>query len=258
MGYVITVANEKGGVAKTTTALNLASAWAMQGMHILLIDLDPSGSLTAQVETQTADLPLAGGWLQQEQNLIKPANRIMTNMDMIGSSRQLHTIEKQLYTPKGTKCGLLERKLRTLRNHYHYIVIDTYPMYGALLLNALVAADMLISPVKADFGALQGVNSFLDAVRTVEKYREPVDFVMVPIMYSANSQCQVQILDLLAERVLYRMSQTKITADEVVMKAAAEGKVIVKDYPETAPAQDYQTLAEEINEKFEQLSQVGK
>jgi chromosome partitioning protein len=178
MGRILAVANQKGGVGKTTTAINLAAALALAGQRILLVDADPQGNLTSGLgqREKAADSRTTYEALTTDEAMRDAAPFIMATgverMDLIPADRNLTGAEIEL-VPLGQREERLRILLAGQRSHYDYIFIDCPPSLGLLTLNGLVAADGVLIPLHCEYFALEGLADLVDTIRRVQSALNP-------------------------------------------------------------------------------------
>ncbi len=171
---VFAIANQKGGVGKTTTSVNLAAGMAQLNKSVLLIDLDPQGNATMGCGINSREVqPNACDMLLQEDNINNLILRAESaNMDVIGSNTDLTAAELELMG-QNTPETVLKKQLGRLEKHYDYIIIDCPPSLNILTINALVAADGIIIPMQCEYYALEGLASLLDTIQRVQSSANP-------------------------------------------------------------------------------------
>jgi chromosome partitioning protein len=196
------VANQKGGVGKTTTAISLGGLLAERGERVLLVDLDPHGSLSAYLghdpETVTPSaydlfqLAAAGEPVGRLPGLLKPS--CVEGMDLLCASTALATVERQL----GARPGMgrvVHELLKGLSETYDRVLIDCPPMLGVLVVNALAAAERLIIPVQTEFLALKGLDRMLSSLAMIERSRrDRLPRLIVPTMFDRRTRASVESL----------------------------------------------------------------
>jgi len=200
MSEVITIANQKGGVGKTTTAVNLSAALARNGKKILLIDADPQTNATTSLGFNRNDY---------EYNIyhvligIKTMSEVILesefkNLDLIPANIGLVGIEKEFYDSKNERRELLLKEaIEPIRKQYDYIIIDSPPALGPITINALGAADSVIIPIQCEYFALEGLAQLLNTINLLKKSINPELAIkgFLPTMYSSRNNLSKQVLE---------------------------------------------------------------
>lgn len=198
---VLAIANQKGGVGKTTTTVALGGLAAEQGQRVLLLDLDPQGSLSSYFRQDPDTLSLSVFTLFQERKTLSHAavKRLIqttpfTNIDILPSSTALATLERQAIGQDGM--GLvLARSLAQVYDDYDLVLIDTPPLLGVLMINALAACEYLVIPVQTEFLALKGLERMVNTLAMLGKSRKKaLDYTIVPVMFDRRTQASVTSL----------------------------------------------------------------
>jgi chromosome partitioning protein len=203
MSEVIAIANQKGGVGKTTTAVNLAAALASNGKKILLIDADPQTNATTSLGFNRNDY---------EYNIYhvligikKMSEVILTskfkNLDMVPANIGLVGVEKEFYDPsKKNRELLLKKAIKPIKKNYDYIIIDSPPALGPITINSLGAADSVIIPIQCEYFALEGLAQLLNTINLLKKSINPKLSIkgFLPTMYSVQNNLSKQVLEDLA------------------------------------------------------------
>lgn len=250
---VLAVANQKGGVGKTTTAINLGSALAAKGKKILVIDLDPHAcaSLHLRFYGENENANLYDVFVADESiwpriwPLLIHETRI-ERLSIVPGSIRLSELEND-FRDRRSKGDVLARALRGLKGEYDYIILDCPPHLGILLINALVACDMLIIPIQTDFLALHGLKLLFDTLRTLNKVLpQPVRYRAVPTMYDKRTRACTRVLELLRQKMGSAMFSTIIGTDTRFREASALGCSIFEVDPKSRGALAYNALADEV------------
>lgn len=250
---VLAVANQKGGVGKTTTAVNLGSALAAKGQKVLLIDLDPhacaSLHLRVYPENEGAnlyDIFVAddGLWPRIWPRLIR--NTEINRLKIAPGCIKLSELEND-FRDRKSKGNVLLKALEELKPRYDYIILDCPPHLGILLINALIACDLLIIPIQTDFLALHGLKLLFDTLRTLNKVLpKPVKYRAVPTMYDKRTKACTRVLELLKQKMGSAMFESIIGTDTRFREASALGCSIFEVDSKSRGAQAYNALADEI------------
>ncbi len=249
---VVAIANQKGGVGKTTTALSLAAALSRQGKRVLLMDLDPHGCASVHlgffpenVPFSAYDLLLAEGpdpgtWgkcvLRGQEG----------SLDLIASNVRLSELDIDL-KGRENKGILLKNVLAGAAGEYDFVILDCPPNMGVLLVNAMVASDLLIIPIQTDFLALHGLRLIFDTIRLLNKVLpRPIRWRALATMYDRRANACRRVLGLLQAKLGPRMFEAVIGQDTQFREASAQGKSIYDVAPDSRGAREYMALAEEV------------
>jgi chromosome partitioning protein len=250
MARVLAIANQKGGVGKTTTALSLGAALAGGGKRVLVMDLDPHGCASAHMgifhETlagSVVDVFLATKPAAPWAGVITRPSR--APFDLVPSHIRLSDLDVDLKDRKGK--GVL---LKTALEHgppYDHIILDCPPQTGVVLVNALVAADLLVIPIQTDFLALHGVRLLFDTMRALNHaLPRPIPYRALATMFDRRAKACARVLALLREKFGPRMFATVIGLDTKFREASAMGTVISDLAPDSRGSREYASLAQEV------------
>jgi chromosome partitioning protein len=250
---LIAIANQKGGVGKTTTTLTLATALTHMDKRVLVLDLDPHACASLHMrlypENQSHtlhDLFLAEA--EQREALWKDIIKDVSSrrLHIAPASIRLSELEIDLRERKN-KGGILADALQIVQDEYDYVLMDCPPHLGILLVNALVACDLLIIPIQTDFLALYGLKLLFDTMRTLNKVLPaPVRYMALPTMYDRRTRACSRVLELLQEKMGSAMFNTIIGVDTRLREASAQGCVIYDLDPQSRGALAYTALAQEL------------
>jgi chromosome partitioning protein len=246
MGRVISFANQKGGVAKTTTTLNLGVAFAEQGLKVLLVDLDPQGNLTMSqgmnpdaIERSMFDVLVHRLPLQE---VVHHAE-----VDLAVSSIDLAGAELALSSMIGRERAL-EKALAVVKDGYDYVLIDTPPSLGLLTINALVASNGVIVPVQCEYLSLRGLVQLENTLSMIRENLNPNVAIegILPTMYDSRTLHAREAVEILQENFGDLVFDTKIRKTVRYAEAPVKGTSVLKYDPSGSAAEAYRDLAKEV------------
>ena len=256
MSKIIAICNQKGGVGKTTTAVNLAASFAAMEKQTLLIDMDPQGNASQGIgynEVQEEDiheaLDLAENpeavTLEAIQKIIKPTS--LKFMNVITAGPDLASLEIELVNAMSRE-RRLERITNILKPNYEFIVIDSPPSLNLLTLNTLTAADSVLIPVQCEYYALQGLAELFNTIRLVQKNLN--DHLKVEgalmTMYDARLSLSKQVVDEVRNCIQEKVFKTMIPRNVKLGEAPSHGKPVILYDVTSSGSQSYMNLAEDI------------
>jgi chromosome partitioning protein len=256
---IIALMNQKGGVGKTTTTVNLGAALAELGFHVCLIDLDPQAHLTINYGVEPrADMIGLYDVLLEDKSLLEAMHKIDDRIALVPSSIDLAAAEIELVSVIGRE-SLLRKKLEAAQQDFDFVLLDCPPSLGLLTINALAAAGEVIIPMQPHFLALQGVGKLLETVQLVSRRLNPKLVVsgIVFTMYDSQTKLSSEILSDLqgfieqaaGQNVPWSKAQiftTKIRRNVKLAESPSFGQHIMKYGPTSHGATDYRALAKEV------------
>lgn len=249
MAHIISVVNQKGGVGKTTTSVNLAAFLADQGKFVLLVDLDPQANATSGLGLDHASLP-AGVYegligAHPMRRLVHKTNHdglkiIPATQSLAGASVELVNAEEREH--------FLRKALLEVRNDFDYILIDNPPSLGMLTINGLVAADSVLIPVQAEYYALEGLTQLMNTINLVKENIRPDLEVMgaVITMYDSRTRLSKEVLEELYRYFPDKIFRSVIPRSVRLAEAPSFGKSILGYDPASRAAKAYERLAKEF------------
>ena len=246
MGRVIAFANQKGGVAKTTTTLNLGVAFAEKGLRVLLVDLDPQGNLTMSqgMNPDSIERSMFDVLVHRV-----PITEVIhhTEVDLAVSSIDLAGAELALSSMIGRERAL-EKALAPVKDDYNYILIDTPPSLGLLTINALVASEGVIVPVQCEYLSLRGLVQLENTLSMIRENLNPevgIDGIL-PTMYDKRTLHSREAVEILEENFGDLVFGTKIRKTIRYAEAPVKGSSVLKYDPTGSAAEAYRKLAKEV------------
>jgi chromosome partitioning protein len=246
---IITVANQKGGVGKTTTVANLGAAIAERGHRVLLLDFDPQAALTAWAGLDPYHLsPTTYSLLMKEAVELKDIIRSLNDhLYLAPAGVDLAAVEYVL-TSAQDRNFRLRNKISGDRYQVDFILIDTPPNLGLITTNALVASDELLIPVQCHYLAMRGVRSLLETVWLIhDRFQQQLQLLgLLPTLYQPESRHSQEVIRELRSVFSKRVFKTIIHEDEALAKAPAMRKPVIEFEPESQAAKDYRQLAVEV------------
>jgi len=247
---IVSMCNQKGGVGKTTTTINLGAALAEYGRKVLLVDFDPQGSLSVGLglNPHQMDLTIYNLLMQKDitlDDVVVPTG--VPGMDLLPSNIDLSAAEVQLVAEVGREHTLL-RVLRPVMNDYDYVLVDCQPSLGLLTVNALTAADGVIIPLECEFFSLRGVALLIDTIEKVQERLNPkLDIVgILATMYDPRTLHSKEVMARVVEAFGETVFDTVINRTVRFPETTVAGEPITTWAPKSAGAAAYRQLAREV------------
>ena len=254
MGKIISVANQKGGVGKTTTTVNLSTILAKKGKKVLLIDADPQGNATSglgiekEVEFSTYDILVNDTEMKQalQKTMIKNLLLCPSNMNLAGAEVELVSMMSREQR--------LKEKLEEIKDSFDYIFIDCPPSLGLITLNAFTASDSVLIPVQCEYFALEGLGQLLNTVNLVKKHLNKTIMIEGALltMYDIRTNLSNQVVKEVKKYFNDKVYKTVIPRNVRLSEAPSYGMPITEYYPRSKGAKAYMKFAKEflkINEE---------
>ncbi len=258
---IIALANQKGGVGKTTTTLNLGTGLAERGQRVLLVDFDPQGGCALGLGIEPGDLDISVYDALLDRN-VRPENAVVAtkveNMDLMPSNIDLSAAEIQLVTEVAREQALA-RVLNPLRDKYDFILIDCQPSLGLLTINALAAADGVIIPLECEYYALRGMALLLDSIERVQERINPglvVDGILAT-MFDNRTLHAREVHQRVESAFGDQLFSTVISKTIRFAEAPVAGEPILTYAPSSTGAKAYRKLAEEVMSRVSPRQPAG-
>jgi len=249
LGRIIAIANQKGGVGKSTTTINLGSCLAEMGKNVLAIDIDPQGNTTSglgvdknESENTLYELLLGEAEIQKciMPNIQESLSLIPSNMDLAGAEIELIGIDNKEY--------ILKDAVAKIQNDYDFIIMDCPPSLSMLTINAMTAADSIIVPIQCEYYALEGLSQLVHTIQLVQDRLNPKLEIegVVFTMYDARTNLSLEVVENVKDNLKQNIYKTIIPRNVRLAEAPSHGMPINIYDAKSAGAESYRLLAEEV------------
>lgn len=249
MGRIIAVANQKGGVGKTTTAINLSACLAEAGKKVLTIDLDPQGNMTSglgvdksTVENTVYELMLDECSIKEsmQDTVVEGMKIIPSNVNLAGAEIELLDVNEKEY--------ILKNAVEDIKDDYDFIIIDCPPSLNMLTINAMTTADSVLVPIQCEYYALEGLSQLIHTIELVQQRLNPdlgIDGIVFT-MYDARTNLSVQVVESVKNNLDSHIYETLIPRNIRLAEAPSHGLPISMYSKRSAGAESYRLLAKEV------------
>ena len=259
MGRIIAIANQKGGVGKTTTAINLSSSLASMDKKVLSLDMDPQGNMTSglgvdkdEVEKTVYDLIIGNAGVEECicKDALENIDVLPSNIDLSAAEIELIGVENKEYILK----NILKNEIEKVKDKYDFIIIDCPPALSMLTINAMTTADSVIVPIQCEYYALEGLSQLIHTIELVKERLNPDLEIegVVFTMYDARTNLSLQVVENVKDNLNQNIYKTIIPRNIRLAEAPSYGMPINLYDPKSTGAESYMLLAEEVINKGEE------
>jgi chromosome partitioning protein len=251
MGRIISIASQKGGVGKTTTAINLGACLAQESRRVLLVDMDPQGNMSSGVgvtgdDQRNTSYEVLLGEVAAREAILPTA---LATMDLMPTGQRLSGAEVELVAVSERE-SRLKSALASVRDEYDFILVDSPPSLGLLTVNSLNASDSVIIPLQCEYLALEGLTQIMKAITLIQNHLNPslrIEGVLLT-MYDARVTLSKSVAEDARKLFSNRVYKTMIPRNVRLSEAPSHGKPIVLYDPHCVGAESYRELAREVLE----------
>lgn len=254
MGRIIAIANQKGGVGKTTTAINLSACLAEKGKKVLSIDMDPQGNMTSglgvdkdSVEKTVYDLIIGEAQIEEIicKSVLENLDVLPTNIDLSAAEIELIGIDNKEY--------IIKNEVDKVKDNYDFVIIDCPPSLSMLTINAMTTADSVLVPIQCEYYALEGLSQLIHTIELVkERLNSNLEIEgVVFTMYDARTNLSLQVVENVKDNLNQNIYKTIIPRNIRLAEAPSYGMPINQYDPKSSGAESYRLLADEVIEREE-------
>ena len=251
MGRIITIANQKGGVGKTTTAINLSACLAEAGQHVMLVDFDPQGNASSGLGLEQEDFDKTVYDMMIEEASVNECiiKEIQPNLDVLPSDMNLAGAEIELVTRENMQY-ILKKQLEPIKDNYDFIIIDCPPALGMLTVNAMTASDSVLVPIQCEFYALDGLSQLIYTIELIQDSLNPDLYIegVVFTMYDARTNLSLQVVENVKDNLKQTIYKTIIPRNVRLAEAPSYGLPINLYDKRSSGTEAYRMLADEVIE----------
>ena len=252
MGRIIAIANQKGGVGKTTTAINLSACLADKGKKVLAVDMDPQGNMTSglgldkeSIEKTVYDMIIGESVIEEvlQKEAMENLDVLPTNIDLSAAEIELIDVENKEF--------IVRNSIQKIRDNYDFVIIDCPPSLSMLTINAMTTADSVLVPIQCEYYALEGFSQLIHTVELVKDRLNPDLEIegVVFTMYDARTNLSLQVVENVKDNLQQNIYKTIIPRNIRLAEAPSYGMPINQYDPKSAGSESYMRLADEVISK---------
>ena len=249
MGRIIAIANQKGGVGKTTTAINLSACLADKGKKVLAVDMDPQGNMTSglgldkeSIEKTVYDMIIGESDIEEvlQKEALENLDVLPTNIDLSAAEIELIDVENKEF--------IVRNSIQKIRDNYDFVIIDCPPSLSMLTINAMTTADSVLVPIQCEYYALEGLSQLIHTVELVKDRLNPDLEIegVVFTMYDARTNLSLQVVENVKDNLQQNIYKTIIPRNIRLAEAPSYGMPINQYDPKSAGSDSYMRLADEV------------